>query len=274
MSTTTKTKITSKDLQKKVTAWIEELIEKSESMTDDEFKKIMQSFNLYHHYSFSNTLLIFFAGANKVRGYKAWQRVNRQVKRAEKGIAIIAPNFKKLVEENESGEETERVLKYFKVAHVFDISQTELIGEEVEEKCIQGISREKLEESAKQLGIDLNYEILFGNTKGYAKNGNIVRIEETDSIKEQITSYFHEGAHVLLKHNDKEVRKNKPRAQREFEAETTAFLVAQYFGIDTHLESAVYIKSWFPASKVEVIEKSFSEIFETIKKIIESVELI
>ncbi len=76
-----------------------------------------------------------------------------------------------------------------------------------------------------------------------------------------------------VKHNDLEIRKEKTRAQREFEAETTAFLVAQYFGIDTQLESAVYIKSWFPESKAEVVEKSFSEILETVKRIIDSVEM-
>ena len=69
-----------------------------------------------------------------------------------------------------------------------------------------------------------------------------------------------------------EVRKSKLREQREFEAETTAFLVAQNFGIKTKLKAAVYIKSWFPENMTDVIEKSFSEIFEAAKKIIERAE--
>jgi DNA primase len=47
----------------------------------------------FHRYSFSNTLLIELQhpGSTRVCGYRAWQALGRQVRKGERGIAILAP---------------------------------------------------------------------------------------------------------------------------------------------------------------------------------------
>src|SRR5438270_4620306 len=47
----------------------------------------------FHGYSLGNTLLIALQrpDATKVAGYRAWQEMGRQVRKGEKGIAILAP---------------------------------------------------------------------------------------------------------------------------------------------------------------------------------------
>ena len=98
----------------------------------------------FHNYSFNNTLLIAMQKpeATLIAGYQAWQKkFNRQVKRGEKGIQIIAPApFKEKQEIEKTDPETgeivigkdgqpetevvERVITRFRVTTVFDVSQT------------------------------------------------------------------------------------------------------------------------------------------------------
>jgi hypothetical protein len=72
--------------------------------------------------------------ATRVAGFHAWLRLGRHVRKGEHGIAILAPVVPRLrVLDSESAEE--RVVRgaphTFRVAHVFDVSQTE--GQELPE---------------------------------------------------------------------------------------------------------------------------------------------
>ena len=82
----------------------------------------------FHGYSWGNCFLIRaqYPGATYVAGIKAWNRMGRHVKKGERGIAILAPCFKKEKVETEDGEVEEvKRLSGFRVAYVFDIKQTE-----------------------------------------------------------------------------------------------------------------------------------------------------
>ena len=52
----------------------------------------------FYNYSFGNTILIYSQNpeASYVKGYKAWNQLGRYVKRGSKGLAILAPCFKKV----------------------------------------------------------------------------------------------------------------------------------------------------------------------------------
>lgn len=80
----------------------------------------------FHRYSFGNALLIYLQkpDATYVAGYKTWQKMGRQVKKGEKGIAIFAPQMVKVRKvQEDSGEEVEESrLAGFRVAYVFDVS--------------------------------------------------------------------------------------------------------------------------------------------------------
>src|SRR5688572_5223344 len=94
----------------------------------DTFRAYLTAQARFHNYSFGNVLLILaqFPEATKVAGYRTWQSLDRQVKRGEKAIRIIAPAYYKKKERDEqTGEDTERQVTFFRSASVFDVSQTD-----------------------------------------------------------------------------------------------------------------------------------------------------
>lgn len=62
--------------------------------------------------------------ARFVAGFSNWLKLGRYVRKGEKGIAILAPMFFKDEHPTTDGEaEAQRI--WFRVVHVFDISQTD-----------------------------------------------------------------------------------------------------------------------------------------------------
>ncbi len=90
-------------------------------------------------YSIDNIVMILtqcdMRGINPVtlegfKGYAGWQLVGRQVRKGEKGYAILAPITRK-VEDSTSGEEIAHIVAC-KITYVFDLSQTDEIKAEGE----------------------------------------------------------------------------------------------------------------------------------------------
>lgn len=103
-------------------------------MSSDEWAALLRVAARFHNYSAHNQLLIFThrPDATLVAGYRAWQRLGRQVRKGEKGIAILAPCVQRTkVEDHDGGERELRRLRRFRVAYVFDVSQTD--GEPLED---------------------------------------------------------------------------------------------------------------------------------------------
>ena len=127
---------------KQITEQLEQGV--AEIFTSEKYTEYLNTMAKFHNYSFNNTLLIAMQKpeATLVAGYQAWQKkFNRQVKRGEKGIQIIAPApFKEKQEIEKTDPETgeivigedgqpetevvERVITKFRVTTVFDVSQT------------------------------------------------------------------------------------------------------------------------------------------------------
>lgn len=87
------------------------------------------------NYSVNNQLLIYLQcpHATQVAGYRAWRRLGHQIRKGERGIAILAPCRKVTSVETEDAEEAERVqvLTGFRVVFVFNVSHTD--GDELRE---------------------------------------------------------------------------------------------------------------------------------------------
>jgi hypothetical protein len=103
----------------------------------EEFLKFVDFCSKFNNYSLNNLMLIYaqYPKASLVAGLKSWNRMGRKVKKGEKGIAILAPIYKKVKEvvgttvNPETGEEVEVVeektkLVGFKTVYVWDVSQT------------------------------------------------------------------------------------------------------------------------------------------------------
>lgn len=106
--------------------------------SDEDWLKFLKFQSLFYNYSFGNTVLIYLQNpeATYVKGFKAWNKLGRYVRKGEKGIAILAPCFRKVttfkepddktVYNDEAGEKEERrVIGGFRIAYVFDLAQTE-----------------------------------------------------------------------------------------------------------------------------------------------------
>src|SRR5450759_17399 len=92
--------------------------------TSDEWQRFLDYQSRFHSYSFGNVLLIAAQchEATRVAGFRAWQRMNRFVRKGEKAIWILAP----MVYKNAEPEgDDDRVIRGFKYVPVFDISQTD-----------------------------------------------------------------------------------------------------------------------------------------------------
>lgn len=266
---------------KELTVKLDEGVE--EILTSDRFKEYLNQMSKFHNYSFSNSLLIGFQNPNAtlVAGYKTWQnKFNRNVNKGEKAINILAPcpyKVKKDVEyiNKETGKKeikTEEVVyPRFKVVSVFDVSQTS--GEPLKEIAIelQGECKnfEKLFKAIKECSeFDVQFESGI-EEKGYcsAKNRKIV-IKENMSQNQTIKTLIHEIAHEKL-HFTEESKKDSSN-KKEIEAESIAYVVSNYYGIDTSSYSFDYISSWQNKSKSDV-KNSLSTIQETSNLLIEKI---
>src|SRR4051812_30944025 len=94
----------------------------------DTFRAYLSAQARFHNYSFGNVLLILSQkpDATRVAGYRTWQSLDRQVKKGEKAIRIIAPAYYKRREvDAQTGQEIEHRVTFFRSATVFDYGQTE-----------------------------------------------------------------------------------------------------------------------------------------------------
>ena len=100
-----------------------------ELVTSEDWQRALAVAARFHDHSFANTRLIWAQSVargftpSRVAGYRAWQELDRHVRRGERGLQILAPVTRKITPEN--GEEEERRVVGFRVVHVFDVAQTE-----------------------------------------------------------------------------------------------------------------------------------------------------
>lgn len=120
-------------------------------------------------------------------------------------------------------------------------------------------------------GFKVKYENIESGAKGYCdlvtntiviKNGlnNLMR------LKVIIHEYAHALAHNHLKENNKEYKEH--REQYESEAESIAYVVSKYLGLETKDYSIMYLYSWSKNKDFSEIDDSFNTIVNYSKKII------
>ena len=269
----------------------------------DKYKEYLKFASKFTDYSARNTMLISLQrpDATLVAAYGKWKQLGRQVEKGEKGISILAPVTYKTnnvleverpaVDEfgntlyNEDGtEKTETVEKpltglAFKKVYVFDVSQTS--GKEIPDPMseltgdIDAGRKEAVFAALKKVtGAEFEFQDIKGGAKGYysaAKNLIVIKTGMSDA--QTLKTAFHEAAHNLLHDPKKKIVTNKsPRNEKEVQAESVAFMVAEKFGIDTSEYSFPYIASWSEGKQLEQLKNSLQEIQEAAKKISSEIE--
>lgn len=258
--------------------------------TSEKYTEYLKTMSQFHNYSFNNTLLIAMQKPEStlVAGYSSWsKKFHRQVKRGEKGIKIIAPAPIREKEEIEKfdpetnepvlrpdgqpeTEEVEHIIPRFRVATVFDISQT--YGDPLPELDTPELmeSVENFEIFMEAIGIvspaPMRYAEIEGDAKGYYSNANKeIVIREGMSEKQTMKTAVHEVTHAMCHDRDvmEELGEKKNQMTREVEAESVAFTVCSYFGLDTSDYSFPYIAGWSSDMDMKELRTSMDFIRKT-----------
>lgn len=210
-------------------------------------KQFLATLARFHNYSFGNAILIAFQKpeATHVAGFHTWRKLGRYVKKGEHGIAILAPMVWRNDREKAASEPTDeqtRSLCGFKVAYVFDVTQTD--GQSLPQFANPvgepGEWLKHLEDSIRTAGITLEDDFLPGGADGGSRPGQIT-VRPDLPPNERFAVLVHEFAHELL-HQRIESRKETTPTIRETEAEAVAYAVCLACGIDSTSRSADYIQ--------------------------------
>lgn len=293
-----KNKKTTKDRQE-VLKDLTEQLEKSiqDFMESEKYKTFLSSMAKFHNYSLNNQILIAVQKPDSTlcAGYTTWQKQNRYVKKGEKGIRIICPApYKKeylkdvidkttgkpeLLPDGKAKQEiVQKVIPFFKVGYVYDISQTE--GQPLPE--IADILEGDLDEDLKSLKeamlqaspVPVCFQPIDGETNGfYSPAAGKIIVDSTLSEKQSLKTLIHETAHALL-HNPEASSSQSTRETKEVEAESVAYVVCQYFGLDTSDYSFGYIAGWSSGKGTPELKASLENIRNTSNEIISNVEQI
>jgi hypothetical protein len=270
-----------------------------EIFTSERYTEYLNTMSKFHNYSFNNTLLITMQKpeATLVAGYQAWQKkFNRQVKRGEKGIQIIAPApFKEKQEIEKTDPETgeivigedgqpetevvERVITKFRVTTVFDVSQT--TGEPIPEFEVSELDGDVLiyhdfMESLKMVApVPIRFIEIDGEAKGfYQLVDKYIAIQPGMSEAQTMKTAVHETAHAVLHDRDQMEAEGivKDQLTREVEAESVAYVVCNHFGLDTSEYSFSYIASWSSGKNMKELRASMDTIRKTSADMIGQIE--
>lgn len=256
-------KKTNKDLTAENLKRVDDLIENIKNMSDDDYSQFMKTCALFHNYSFFNQVLLFLAGAKNVKGFHAWQKIGRKVKKGAKAIWILAPlTYAK--KDEDTGEEKHSV-RGFKSVPVFDIKDTE--GKELPVVLTESadVKIERLLEVSEKLGHSVEFKELRFSLGGYIDQGGNITINSVRQESDRIGTLVHELSHGLLKHHE---QAEFDRALCEQEAETLAFLISDTIGIER--KSECYLKGWTMTDSIKKsmkkINAAYSEFFEVYEK--------
>ena len=260
------------------------------------YLKVMSKFT---HYSVRNTILIALqtgGTATMVAGYDAWQRnFGRHVNKGEKAIKIFAPmTYKKKKEQdvidqatgqpvrNADGsvmkEEVEVTVPSFRIANVFDISQTSgpplpTLVEDLEGNVER--YRDFVQAIRNISPVPVGFEEMEGKDGYYHQVERRIAINEDLSERQAMAAMIHELAHAKLHALDpehlKESAKARGKDQRtmEVEAESISAVVSSYFGIDTSANSWGYVASWSKNKDLPELTASLQVIKDTAGEIID-----
>lgn len=242
------------------------------------YEKFLKFAKYFRKYSFNNRVLIFsqFPEATRVAGKSSWLKMKRETINGAKKIFIIAPiprKYNKKVTKIENEEEIETIETYeynsYRYVYVYDISQTvgEALPLQVENNNgnDMGDFYEKLKSFSK---VPVVEETLFGTLQGYysEKEQKIV-IKKEASINDKAATLLHELAHAIYDDFDY----NKDKDLSEVFVESIAYIVADYFGLDTSMCSFNYITQYANGDPKVVIDLG-NKIQKSANQFIDSIE--
>lgn len=266
---------------------IKEITDKLEAGVKDVFAsgKYCEYLNVmskFYKYSANNCMLIMIQmpTATWVASYKKWKDdFNRQVRKGEKSIKILAPIPHKLVKEveNANGDKEEKEIEWlsFRAVPVFDISQTD--GDELPQlvHMLEGDVAEydRIMERLRGVSpVEIDFRDIDGGANGfYSPSEKRICVKAGMSQQHTVKTTIHEIAHSIL-HCDKGEQEKVDRETAEVQAESVAYTVCSYLGLETSEFSFGYVAGWSGDKDVKELTKSLEIIRKTAKTIIDALD--
>ena len=274
----------------------------TELFDSERYKEYLRVMSKFHNYSFNNTLLIAMQkpDASLIAGFTAWKnQFQRNVKKGEKGIKIIAPSPFKIKQETEKidpqtqkpvigrdgkpvTEEKEITIPAYKVVSVFDVSQTE--GKELPDIAVDALTGDVEQYSdffaalEKTSPVPIGFEKIEGGAHGYYHlEDKRIALDEGMSELQTLKTAIHEIAHAKLHDIDLNAPKDEQqprvdRRTREVEAESVAYTVCQHYGLDTSDYSFGYVAGWSSGRELAELKNSLETIRSAAADIINSID--
>ena len=274
----------------------------TELFDSERYKEYLRVMSKFHNYSFNNTLLIAMQkpDASLIAGFNSWKnQFQRNVKKGEKGIKIIAPSPFKIKQETEKidpqtqkpvigrdgkpvTEEKEITIPAYKVVSVFDVSQTE--GKELPDIAVDALTGDVEQYSdffaalEKTSPVPIGFEKIEGGAHGYYHlEDKRISLDEGMSELQTLKTAIHEIAHAKLHDIDLNAPKDEQqprvdRRTREVEAESVAYTVCQHYGLDTSDYSFGYVAGWSSGRELAELKSSLETIRSAAADIINSID--
>lgn len=231
-----------------------------EFLDSDKYRDYLTKMSQLNNYSNRNLRLILAQNpeARQVASFKQWkENFGRYVKKGEKALRIFKPMTKIKKDENNQPildkNGNPETVTFFGLVPVFDVSQTEgkempkaaEVKEQLTDLDYANLYR-ALMAIAKENDVSVRFEEMENNKHGYySVQENQIVLRSNEMNKAQIIKTFlHEMAHAELHHADNPQKENLTRSTAELQAESVAYVVSSYYGIDTSEYSFNYLSGW------------------------------
>ena len=279
---------------------IQELTEKlqngiQELYDSEKYRDYLRTMAKFHHYSFNNSLLIWAQrpDATAVAGYRAWQtKFERTVNPGAKGIMIYEPsNFKRTLREIVTDEDgnpvldkdgnkvtraVEKTFPTFKVGYVFAYEDTtgkplpsivSIVDKEVDNFNSVMNAMQKVSPAP------IRFDSVDGGANGYY---NLLKreivVKDTLPQAQKIKTAVHEVAHSILHDKIDGLDQEANKREMEVSAESVAFVVCSYLGLDTNEYSFGYVAGWSAGKELKELQTKMEIIRSTAHTIISGIE--
>lgn len=270
----------------RIAALHEQIGEQVEQLTaDPRWRAMLDAAAKFHTYSFNNQLLIELQAARlgisptRVAGFGTWKALGRSVVKGSTGLAVLAPctyTPKDTRADTGNGQDTDRaapaattatgtagepaggeaeqsargrVLRGFRVAHVFDISQTEgdplpLVTPELLIGDAPAALWDALAAQVATHGYTLTREDC-GQANGLTNpHARTVWVRPDVADAQAVKTLAHELAHIECGHTADGFDYTGCRGRAEAEAESVAYIVTAWAGLDSGVYTVPYVAGW------------------------------
>ncbi|MFM0818502.1 PBECR4 domain-containing protein [Streptococcus suis] len=270
-----------------------------EYLDSDKYKDYLTKMSQLNNYSSRNLRLILAQQptASQVASFKQWKETfGRHVKKGEKALRIFVPiTYIKKDENNQpilDKDGKPEIGTTFRLkAAVFDVTQTD--GKEMP-KAVSDVKDQLTDQDygnlyrtlmtiAKNNHVSVRFEELEESRKGYydTVNHQIVLNKVGMNKSQLIKTFLHETAHSELHHKDHPQKEQLTRSTAELQAESVAYVVASYYGLDTSNYSFGYLASWSQdkdtlrdlEAQLDIVQQEAKSLIERMDKAMEVLRL-